>query len=140
MPQEHTACVVNSADVLKRIFDRHFQMLGRQFVGEIHSLVQIFAHNDRAEIVKRFCDNLFARQGLHLAHIQDKKCPAGVCKALMTYSIDADKCRGCTACARKCPAGAIEGNVKEVHTIHTDKCIKCGVCMETCKFGAIVKK
>ncbi len=76
----------------------------------------------------------------YVAHIQDKKCPAGVCKALMTYSIDADKCRGCTACARKCPAGAIEGNVKEVHTIHTDKCIKCGVCMETCKFGAIVKK
>ncbi len=76
----------------------------------------------------------------YLAHIQDKKCPAGVCKALMTYSIEADKCRGCTACARKCPAGAIEGKVKEVHTIHTDKCIKCGVCMETCKFGAIVKK
>lgn len=76
----------------------------------------------------------------YLAHIQDKKCPAGVCKALMTYSIEADKCRGCTACARKCPASAIEGKVKEVHTINTDKCIKCGVCMETCKFGAIVKK
>jgi len=76
----------------------------------------------------------------YVAHIQDKKCPAGVCKALMTYAIDADKCRGCTACARKCPAGAIEGKVKEVHTIHTDKCIKCGVCMETCKFGAVVKK
>ena len=76
----------------------------------------------------------------YVAHIQDKKCPAGVCKALMTYSIEADKCRGCTACARKCPAGAIEGKVKEVHTIHTDKCIKCGVCLETCKFGAVVKK
>lgn len=76
----------------------------------------------------------------YVAHIQDKKCPAGVCKALMTYSIEADKCRGCTACARKCPAGAIEGKVKEVHTINTDKCIKCGVCMETCKFGAVVKK
>lgn len=76
----------------------------------------------------------------YVAHIQDKHCPAGVCKALMTYAIEPDKCRGCTACARKCPAGAIEGKVKEVHTIHTDKCIKCGVCMETCKFGAIVKK
>ena len=76
----------------------------------------------------------------YVAHIQDKKCPAGVCKALMTYSIEADECRGCTACARKCPAGAIEGKVKEVHTIHTDKCIKCGVCLETCKFGAVVKK
>ena len=76
----------------------------------------------------------------YIAHVRDKKCPAGVCKALMTYAIDADKCRGCTACARKCPAGAISGKVKEVHTIDTKKCIKCGVCMETCKFGAVVKR
>ena len=76
----------------------------------------------------------------YIAHVRDKKCPAGVCKALMTYAIDADKCRGCTACARKCPAGAISGKVKEVHTIDTEKCIKCGVCMETCKFGAVVKR
>ena len=76
----------------------------------------------------------------YIAHVRDKKCPAGVCKALMTYAIDADKCRGCTACARKCPAGAISGKVKEVHTIDTEKCIKCDVCMETCKFGAVVKR
>ena len=76
----------------------------------------------------------------YIAHVRDKKCPAGVCRALMTYAIDADKCRGCTACARKCPAGAISGKVKEVHTIDTEKCIKCGVCMETCKFGAVVKR
>ena len=76
----------------------------------------------------------------YIAHVRDKKCPAGVCKALMTYAIDADKCRGCTACARKCPADAISGKVKEVHTIDTEKCIKCGVCMETCKFGAVVKR
>lgn len=76
----------------------------------------------------------------YIAHVRDKKCPAGVCKALMTYSIDADKCRGCTACARKCPVGAISGKVKEVHTIDTTKCIKCGVCMDTCKFGAVVKR
>ena len=76
----------------------------------------------------------------YIAHVRDKKCPAGVCKALMTYAIDADKCRGCTACARKCPAGAISGKVKKVHTIDTEKCIKCGVCMETCKFGAVVKR
>ena len=76
----------------------------------------------------------------YIAHVRDKKCPAGVCKALMTYAIDADKCRGCTACARKCPAGAISGKVKEVHTIDTEKCIKCVVCMETCKFGAVVKR
>ncbi len=76
----------------------------------------------------------------YIAHVVDKKCPAGVCKSLMHYEIVADKCKGCTACARKCPVGAISGAVKEPHTIDPDKCIKCGVCMDTCKFGAIVKK
>ncbi len=75
----------------------------------------------------------------YIAHVVDKKCPAGVCKALLNYSIVADKCKGCTLCARKCPVGAISGNVKEVHTIDTAKCIKCGVCESNCKFGAIVK-
>ncbi len=76
----------------------------------------------------------------YIAHVVDKKCPAGVCKSLMHYEIIADKCKGCTACARKCPVGAISGAVKELHTIDQEKCIKCGVCMDTCKFGAIVKK
>ncbi|MBR2338450.1 MAG: NADH-quinone oxidoreductase subunit NuoF [Clostridia bacterium] len=76
----------------------------------------------------------------YIAHVVDKKCPAGVCKSLMHYEIIADKCKGCTACARKCPVGAISGAVKEPHVIDTEKCIKCGVCMETCKFGAIVKQ
>ncbi len=75
----------------------------------------------------------------YVAHIVDKKCPAGVCKALLNYSIDVDKCRGCTACARKCPVGAISGTVKKPHVIDSDKCIKCGACMDTCKFGAVVK-
>ncbi len=75
----------------------------------------------------------------YVAHVKDKKCPAGVCKKLLQYSIVADECRGCTACARVCPTGAISGKVKEVHTIDTSKCIKCGACMEKCKFGAIVK-
>ncbi|MBS5733570.1 MAG: NADH-quinone oxidoreductase subunit NuoF [Clostridiales bacterium] len=75
----------------------------------------------------------------YIAHIVDKKCPAGVCKALLNYHIIADKCRGCTACARKCPVGAISGSVKQPHVIDTAKCIKCGACMETCKFGAIEK-
>ncbi len=75
----------------------------------------------------------------YIAHVVDKKCPAGVCKALLNYSIVADKCKGCTLCARKCPVGAISGNVKEAHVIDTTKCIKCGVCESNCKFGAIVK-
>ena len=76
----------------------------------------------------------------YIAHIVDKKCPAGVCKALMSYSIVADKCKGCTLCAKKCPVGAISGTVKNPHVIDTEKCIKCGVCMDSCKFGAIIKK
>ena len=74
------------------------------------------------------------------AHIKEKRCPAGVCKALLSFNIDRDKCRGCTLCARNCPAGAIVGSVKNPHVIDQNKCIKCGACMEKCKFGAIYKK
>ena len=74
------------------------------------------------------------------AHIKEKRCPAGVCKSLLSYVIDRGKCRGCTLCARNCPAGAIIGSVKNPHIIDAEKCVKCGACMEKCKFGAIVKK
>ena len=76
----------------------------------------------------------------YIAHVVDKKCPAGVCKKLVSYEIVADACKGCTLCSRKCPVGAISGTVKNPHVIDTTKCIKCGVCMDSCKFGAIIKK
>ena len=76
----------------------------------------------------------------YVAHIVDKTCPAGVCKALLNFYIDPEKCKGCTLCARNCPANAITGTVKNPHVIDGEKCLKCGACMEKCKFGAIYKK
>ena len=75
----------------------------------------------------------------YISHVVDKTCPAGKCSALLKYTIDADKCKGCTLCARKCPVGAISGEVKKPHTIDQAKCIKCGACMDSCKFKAISK-
>ena len=73
-------------------------------------------------------------------HILEKRCAAGVCKALMTYYVIPEKCKGCTLCARNCPVKAISGSVKQPHVIDTSKCVKCGLCMANCKFGAIVRK
>ena len=76
----------------------------------------------------------------YVAHIVEKRCPAGVCKELLTIQILPEKCRGCTLRAKNCPTGAITGKVKEPHVIDTEKCVKCGVCIEKCRFGAIVKR
>lgn len=73
----------------------------------------------------------------YVAHIKDKKCPAGVCSALRTIVIDKELCRGCTKCSRNCPAGAISGEVKKPHEIDQSKCIKCGACLKSCPFKAI---
>ena len=76
----------------------------------------------------------------YIAHVVDKKCPAGVCKDLLQYKIVAEKCKGCSLCARKCPANCIHGEVKSPFVIDNSKCLKCGACMESCKFGAIIKE
>ncbi|MCG8698741.1 MAG: NADH-quinone oxidoreductase subunit NuoF [Bacteroidales bacterium] len=76
----------------------------------------------------------------YVAHVDDKQCPAGVCKSLMTYSIVDENCVGCTACARACPVGAITGERKEIHKIDASLCIKCGACVDRCKFNAVIVK
>lgn len=75
----------------------------------------------------------------YLAHVVDKKCPAGKCQSLLSFVIT-DACKGCTKCSKICPAGCITGNVKEKHTIDTTKCLKCGACIDSCKFKAIIKQ
>jgi ferredoxin len=74
----------------------------------------------------------------YTAHIDHKKCPAGVCKGLITFSVVAEKCTGCMVCLRNCPVEAIQGAKQEVHIIDVDKCTRCGMCMSVCKFDAIV--
>ncbi len=92
------------------------------------------AANPIVSTMKQFRDE-------YIAHIVDKKCPAKICKNLMQYEIEADKCKKCSLCARQCPVNAITGVVgKEPYVIDQDKCIKCGMCLSSCKFGAIVKK
>ena len=76
----------------------------------------------------------------YVEHVVNKRCPAGVCKKLITYKIDPVKCKGCTLCARNCPADAIEGQVKVAHSIDASKCVKCGTCIDKCRFGAIYKE
>ena len=75
-----------------------------------------------------------------VAHLEEKRCPAGVCKELITFTIDADKCTGCTLCAKNCPQDAIRGRKKKPHTIEQDKCIKCGICRDVCQYDAVLVK
>ena len=88
------------------------------------------APNPVLSTVRYFCDE-------YEAHIREKRCPAGVCKALITFTIDEEKCNGCRVCARECPQGAIAGEKKKLHRIDQEKCIKCGLCRDSCKFDAI---
>jgi NADP-reducing hydrogenase subunit HndC len=76
----------------------------------------------------------------YIAHVVDKKCPAGVCKNLLEFYILPEKCTGCTLCAKVCPVECISGQVKQCHVIDQDACIKCGICLAKCKFDAIEKR
>jgi Pyruvate/2-oxoacid:ferredoxin oxidoreductase delta subunit len=74
----------------------------------------------------------------YVAHVEEKRCPGGVCRELITYSIDAEACTGCTLCARSCPQEAISGERKKPHVIDQELCIRCGVCRDVCRFEAVV--
>ena len=76
----------------------------------------------------------------YMAHIDQKKCPAGVCRELIRYSIDPEKCEGCLRCLRGCPTGAISGEKRQPHTLNQGLCIKCGACYDVCKFHAVIKQ
>ncbi len=139
-----TACRIGTKrllDILKKITDGKGEPEDLDKVTELaehmksSSLCALgqSAPNPILSTMKHFGDEYFK-------HIYDKKCPAGVCKSLLNYYIDPDKCRGCTLCKRNCPANAISGEVKSAHVIDTKACIKCGQCIAHCKFGAIVKK
>jgi NADP-reducing hydrogenase subunit HndC len=110
--------LINLGNVIK---DTSLCMLGQSSPNPVLSIIENFRHE-------------------YEAHIKDKKCPSGVCKALMVYEIVAENCVGCTACARACPVGAITGERKEVHKIDPSLCIKCGACMDRCKFNAVIVK
>ena len=128
-------------EILERISEGNGEMEDIERLEEIGFILEngalcglgISAANPVLTAIRYFRDE-------YEAHIKEKKCPAGVCKALIEYGIDAETCNGCTLCARKCPVGAISGEKKEVHKIDTSQCIKCGICYEVCRFDAVFRR
>ena len=131
--------IARSLEVLDRICNGEGRPGDVALLEELAELLQGFslcalgrtAANPVLSTIRYFRDE-------YEAHIRDHRCPAGVCKALITYTIDSEKCTGCTACARQCPQEAISGEKKESHVIDQNLCIRCGVCLDTCKFGAVL--
>jgi len=133
--------IARSLDILNRICEGEGRDGDIALLEELGELLKGFslcalgktAANPVLSTIRYFRDE-------YESHIQDHVCPAGVCKALITYTIDPEICTGCTACARQCPQEAISGEKKEAHTINQDLCIHCGVCLDTCRFDAVLVK
>ena len=131
--------ISRSLEVLNRICEGEGQPGDIELLEEIADLLSGFslcglgksAANPLLSTIQHFREE-------YEAHINEQRCPAGVCKALITYSVDADKCTGCGACVRQCPQNAISGEKKEVHVISQDLCIRCGICLDVCKFDAVL--
>ena len=131
--------IARSLEILERLCNGKGQSGDIALLEELGELLQGFslcglgqtAANPVLSTLRYFRDE-------YEAHIRELKCPAGVCKALIVYSIDAARCNGCGACVRQCPQGGISGQKKAPHVIKQDLCIRCGVCLDTCKFGAVL--
>jgi NAD-dependent dihydropyrimidine dehydrogenase PreA subunit len=106
------------------------ESIAKSFIDGALCTRVIGAPNAVLDTILRFRDE-------YAIHVNEKRCPAGVCKELITYIIDPEKCTGCTVCARNCPTGAASGERKKAHKIDSEKCTRCGACRENCKFESI---